>query len=173
MEAKIYVGTYGQYNAGSLFGKWLDLTDYTDTEEFYEACKELHKGEHDPEFMFQDYDGILYNMPKNWIGESHISEDVFTFLERFAKDETRGEAFLSWIKNAGYNGDFWYLVNAFEEAYEGEYDSPEDYTDYIVEEMGILKNMGSLSSYFDYKAYTRDLFMCDYTYINGVVYRNL
>ena len=28
-EAKIYVGTYGKYNAGSIFGKWLDLSDYS------------------------------------------------------------------------------------------------------------------------------------------------
>ena len=25
---RIYVGTYGQYNNGSLLGKWFDLTDY-------------------------------------------------------------------------------------------------------------------------------------------------
>ena len=42
-EARVYVGTYGKYNNGSLFGAWLDLSDYTDKEEFYEACRELHK----------------------------------------------------------------------------------------------------------------------------------
>ena len=40
-EAKIYVGTYGKYNNGSLSGAWLDLSDYSDKEEFYEACREL------------------------------------------------------------------------------------------------------------------------------------
>src|SRR5690606_41483633 len=33
-EASIYVGTYGKYNAGSIFGKWLNLSDYADKEEF-------------------------------------------------------------------------------------------------------------------------------------------
>ena len=42
-EASVYVGTYGKYNNGSLFGAWLDLSDYADKEEFYEACRELHK----------------------------------------------------------------------------------------------------------------------------------
>ena len=37
-EAKVYVGTYAKYNNGSLFGAWLDLSDYSDKEEFYEAC---------------------------------------------------------------------------------------------------------------------------------------
>ena len=44
-ESKIYVGTYAKYNDGSIFGKWLTLSDYADKEEFYEACKELHKDE--------------------------------------------------------------------------------------------------------------------------------
>jgi hypothetical protein len=52
---RIYVGTYGQYNNGSLFGKWFDLTDYSDLED----CFEFHKNEFDsdgcrPELMFQD-----------------------------------------------------------------------------------------------------------------------
>lgn len=29
-EARVYVGTYNKYNNGSLFGKWLDLSDYSD-----------------------------------------------------------------------------------------------------------------------------------------------
>lgn len=27
--AKVYVGTYGKYNNGSLSGAWLDLSDYS------------------------------------------------------------------------------------------------------------------------------------------------
>ena len=37
-EARVYVGTYGKYNNGSLFGAWLDLSDYSDKEDFYEAA---------------------------------------------------------------------------------------------------------------------------------------
>ena len=65
-EASVYVGTYGKYNNGSLFGAWLDLSDYADKEEFYEACRELHKDEEDAEFMFQDWE----NVPEGLIGES-------------------------------------------------------------------------------------------------------
>ena len=54
LEAKVYVGTYAKYNKGSLYGKWLDLSDYEDRDEFYEACRQLHKDESNPEFMFQD-----------------------------------------------------------------------------------------------------------------------
>ena len=54
LEARVYVGTYNKYNNGSLFGKWLDLSDYSD------------KDEQEPEFMFQDYE----NIPETLISES-------------------------------------------------------------------------------------------------------
>ena len=47
VEFRIYVGTYAKYNDGSLFGKWMDLSDYIDLNDFYEACLELHQDEED------------------------------------------------------------------------------------------------------------------------------
>ena len=41
-EARIYVGTYAKYNDGSIEGKWFDLSDFSDKDEFYEACKESY-----------------------------------------------------------------------------------------------------------------------------------
>ena len=32
--ARCYVGTYGKYNAGSLAGAWLDLSDYPTYQDF-------------------------------------------------------------------------------------------------------------------------------------------
>jgi antirestriction protein len=37
VEFRIYVGTYAKYNDGSLFGKWMDLSDYIDLDDFYKA----------------------------------------------------------------------------------------------------------------------------------------
>ncbi|WP_426293337.1 hypothetical protein ACN9ML_29470 [Dyadobacter endophyticus] len=44
---KIYVGTYGQCNGGSLFGKWFDLTNYTELKGFLQDCYEFHRNELD------------------------------------------------------------------------------------------------------------------------------
>ena len=55
---KIYVGTYAKYNDGSLDGKWVDLTEYSDYDEFLAAMHELHSDEDDPEFMVQDYENF-------------------------------------------------------------------------------------------------------------------
>ena len=74
----IYVGTYAKYNNGSIAGEWIDLTDYSDLQEFYAACKELHKDEHDPEFMFQDWEGI----PDGWISEGgYINPQVWEAID--------------------------------------------------------------------------------------------
>ncbi len=45
--SKVYVGTQKKYNNASLGGGWLDLTDYSDKEEFIQACLELHEDEED------------------------------------------------------------------------------------------------------------------------------
>ena len=49
----LYVGTYAKYNAGSIAGEWIDLTNFSDADEFLAHCAELHKDEEDPEFMFK------------------------------------------------------------------------------------------------------------------------
>ena len=92
-EARVYVGTYGKYNNGSLFGTWLNLSDYLDKEDFYEACRELHKDEEDAEFMFQDWE----NVPEGLIGESWISENFFTLRDAVEQlGDTEQEAFFVW-----------------------------------------------------------------------------
>ena len=90
--ASVYVGTYGKYNNGSLSGAWLDLSDYSDKEEFYEACRELHKDEEDAEYMFQDWE----NVPESLIGESWISENFFALRDAVEDlSDTEQEAYLT------------------------------------------------------------------------------
>lgn len=79
-EVKIYVGTYAKYNNGSIFGEWMNLSDYEDLEEFYTACKELHKDEQDPEFMFQDFE--TPELLKGKISEMGIDDDIFEVAEQ-------------------------------------------------------------------------------------------
>lgn len=117
--ARVYVGTYGKYNAGSLFGKWLDLSDYSDKEEFYDACRELHKDEEDAEFMFQDWE----NVPENLIGESWLSENFFALRDAVEDlGDTEQEAFFVWCnyKSRDFsNEDADDLVRDFQNAFLG------------------------------------------------------
>lgn len=99
-EARVYVGTYNKYNSGLLFGKWLDLSDYSDKDEFMEACRELHEDEQDPEYMFQDYE----NIPEALISESWLSDKFFELRDAIEKlSDTQQEAFFVWCDH--HNSD--------------------------------------------------------------------
>ncbi|WP_313685159.1 antirestriction protein ArdA [Pantoea sp.] len=159
----VYVGTYHKYNCGSIYGKWLDLTDFDGEDDFYEACRELHDEEPDPEFMFQDLEGI----PDKFASESYIDWDFIDAWKQ-AKDAGSEGAFIAW---ADYSGrcDF----DEFEEAYRGEADSEEDYAYQLAEECGLLSEVPeSLRNYFDYEAYARDLFSSGYVLHDGFVFSN-
>ena len=168
-EARVYVGTYNKYNNGSLFGKWLDLSDYSDKDEFLEACRELHKDEQNPEFMFQDIEDI----PEALISESWLSDKFFELRDAIEKlSETEQEAFFVWCDH--HNSDISEadaddLVSSFEDEYQGEYKDEEDYAYEIVEQCYELPEFAK--TYFDYSAFARDLFMTDYWMDNGFVFR--
>lgn len=169
MKAKIYVGTYGKYSAGSIEGKWLDLADYSSKEEFYTACKELHSDEEDAEFMFQDYEGI----PECLISEGWISDNVFEVLEALDElsDDER-EAFDLWVADRGSElekEDINRLVDTFRDGYCGLYPSEWDFAYELVNECYDLSEFAK--TYFDYEMFARDLFMCDYDYYDGHVFR--
>jgi len=168
-EAKVYVGTYAKYNNGSLSGAWLDLSDYSDKEEFYEACRELHKDEEDAEYMFQDWE----NVPEGLIGESWISENFFALRDAVEDlSDTEQEAFFVWCNYKSHDlgeEDADDLVRDFRDEYQGEYDDEEDFAYEIVEECYDLPEFAK--TYFDYKQFARDLFMCDYWFDDGFVFR--
>lgn len=74
---KVYVGTYAKYNNGSIDGEWVDLTKFSDYDEFIEYCNELHSDESDPELMFQDYEGF----PSKYYSESRIDPELWDYME--------------------------------------------------------------------------------------------
>ena len=147
MTMRIYVGTYAKYNDGNLFGKWLDLEDYADRDDFYEACAELHADEKDPEFMFQDWEGILSNM----ISESHVSPECWSLLDAYEKyDEDAVNAYCDCFGE--------WNERDFNEGYRGKYDSWEHMAEELLEETGELNLIPeNLRYYFDYEKYANDL----------------
>lgn len=169
-EASVYVGTYGKYNSGSLFGKWLKLSDYSDKKEFYEACAALHKNEYDPEYMFQDYE----NIPQGLIGESWMSDNLFAVLEAIKEmDNTNREPFMIWCSNGHHElaeEDIEDLISTFEDEYIGAYDKEEDYAYELIQERKDLNDFAK--QYFDYESYARDLFCGNYWFDDGHVFHN-
>jgi len=172
-EAKVYVGTYKKYNEGSIFGKWLDLVDYTDKDEFLQDCAELHEDEQDPEFMFQDWEYI----PDGLIGGCWISETVFELIHK-ANEINDFDAFLSFLDFTGYSledEELGYLVQKFRDNFYGKYNSEEDFANELIDNGSFGEIPESLQCYIDYQSIAKDLFVTDYYYddeTNAVFCRN-
>jgi antirestriction protein len=161
---RVYVGTYHKYNSGSIAGKWLDLDYYRAADEFYEACKELHSDEQDPELMFQDWEGI----PDRLAGECMDMAKVYEYREKLEQVDD-ADAFEAFVDHYGE-----YDVDAFNEAYQGDWYSEEHFAEHLADELGYYRAMeqaGMSSHYFNAEAFARDLFMGDYYFDNGYVFR--
>jgi antirestriction protein len=150
---RIYVGTYAKYNNGSIDGKWIDISEYNTYEEFVDACRELHSDEDDPEFMVQDYE----NFPRKWYHEGGLpTEEEFDKInDYYLMDDTEKSAYEAYVN---YTDDD--DIDNFHEAYQGQFDSAEDFAYDLVDNLG-WEGIGSdnLDMYFDYDAFGRDLMM--------------
>ena len=145
-ESKVYVGTYGKYNNGSIKGAWLTLTDYAGKDEFYGACADLHKDEPDPEFMFQDHEGI----PDGMISESSVEDELWDWLAMNDEDK---ELLAVYRKHVDQTGTLEQARDAFMGTFESEEDWAEDY----LSETGLIKELPDcLQNYIDYERYVRD-----------------
>lgn len=123
----IYVGTYEKYNNGSIQGKWLNLSDFESAEDFYNTCKEIHKDESDPEYMFQDWE----NIPDQFIGESFISNSYWDFMELVEGSHLSWSA---WSAGLALGIE----VESIEDNYQGEHDNDVDFTIEFCESVGDL-----------------------------------
>ena len=155
-EMKIYVGTYQKYNEGSIEGKWLNLSDYSDKDEFYAACVKLHKNEHDPEFMFQDYE----NIPNGFVDESWVSSTVWDIIDVLDDMDDNGkEAFLEYLENINNSDVASALDEAieyFEEKYRGCYNSMYEFAENEFDELYLHEIPENLQHYIDYNKYAND-----------------
>jgi len=156
----IYVGTYSKYNNGSIEGAWLPLDDFIDKQEFLTACRTLHKDEHDPELMFQDCEGV----PAALFGESWVSSAMWGFMAHegsMAAKTAFIDCFGEW--DAG----------KFDARYQGEHKSDLDFTYDYIDSCGVLDGVAEhIKRYFNYGAFSRDLFMGDYVSFDGHVFIN-
>jgi antirestriction protein len=146
---RIYCGTYAKYNDGNLFGKWLDLEDYADADDFLEACKELHKDEADPELMFQDFEGF----PKSLYSESPDKERLEKVINWANLDESEREIVAAYWDQISEDADQQEALDA----YTGTYSSEADWAEEFLKDTGTLERIPqNLRMYFDFEAYARD-----------------
>lgn len=170
--AGVYVGTYRKYNEGSFFGMWINLEQFTDADDFFDVCRELHKDEDDPEFMFQCYRGF----PEEFYHESMSVNDVQKILDYLQLDEDEREMLDAYCECFGDDlTEFDDLLDKARERNMGHWDSFRDFSDHMADEDIACHSCGKetefFERYFDYEGYSRDLEMDYYTSDNGYVFR--
>jgi len=166
---KLYCGTYGKYNNGSIAGKWMDMTEYEDAEEFFKACAELHKDEHDPEFMFQDFECF----PENLYSESMGTKDVEAIIEYAKLDEEQRELAADFAEATGESFGT-YTIEQMEDALmftadDSSYMDIAEQYGYYCKESGLIEVPDHIEGYFNFKSYGEDM-MQDMSEHNGKVF---
>ena len=170
----VYVTSLSDYNAGILHGKWIDLDDcidigilQTNVQEMLAASPTAKKtGLPSEEYAIHDYEGF----PPNSIAEYASLSYVWDLYKEYKKADDDGnlDAFIA-FKTYYDDGSY----ESFLEKYQGQYSSKEDFAYEFLDSCGELDSIPiHLRYYFDYEAYTRDLFTDSYTFIDGYVFSN-
>jgi antirestriction protein len=155
---RVYVACLAAYNAGRLHGEWVDADD-ADT--IREGIAHVLKTSPIPgaeEWAFHDFDGFGGLA----LGEY---EDVDKVAELGAAIAEHGAAFAAYAGNVGTE---YADVDGFEEAYQGEHDSEEDFAQSLADDLGAVPDdLGWPLSCIDWERAARELFTGDYYSINS------
>lgn len=156
----LYVGTYAKYNAGDLAGAWVNLQACEDKDTFFNVCRALHGDEKYPELMFQDFSGF----PRELYSECGGLDELYEYIEILDSVDDP-EALAAYFDHFDFDE-----LSEFEDRFIGPYNSEIDYAYERIENSSVLDKMGDFASYFNYRAYARDLFINDNFFSRGYVF---
>ena len=151
---RIAVTDLKDYNEAVLRYEWLDLKECSTAEEIgcfiegFLAKRTKETGELHEEWFITDYEEFVD------LGEYPNVDDIEEAV-RLSK-EYGWEAVKAFYELNGSLKDF-------EDAYNGIYDSEEDFAYEIAHEIYSEKDLGELSLYIDWESYARDPFISDYS----------
>ena len=155
-NSRVYCGTYGKYNRGSIAGAWLTLSDYSDFDDFLTACQELHKDERDPEYMFQDFENIPGVSGEPCLDDIRKWYDRADELADLTDDQI--EAVMAYLDEIYSDAE----VSDIMDKYMGCFNSEEEFAEQIFTDCCNIPD--NLINYIDWSKVARDLFM-DYYFI--------
>lgn len=166
-EFKIYIADLADYNMGLLEGVWLDITDM-DADEIRKEIQEFLKkrtketGELHEEFAIFD----MEEFPDELVSEHPDFDELVKFMEL---TKEFGDAFATYCSHIG--GIEYATKEGFEEAYCGQYKSEVEYAEEIAETVFDISE--SIACYFNYEKFAIDLFINDYYFEDGYVFRRI
>lgn len=150
-EPRTWVGCLACYNAGSLLGKWVDGSEAGEVDSAL-----LHNNPqttHDELWVFdhEGYGGLIS-------GECSPAEAQR--LAEVLEEVNDPEAFAAYAEHVGAE---YATPDGFEEAFQGEYRSEEDFAQELAEDLGVVPEDAGWPAYcIDWERAARDLFMGDY-----------
>jgi antirestriction protein len=123
---RIWVGCLGCYNAGNLFGYWVDAIDAPDgTQEWLDECRRQGQNVADPgiydlheELWVFDHEGLPIKGECSPVTAKEIAEGI-----EAVPDHIPRAAVLAYIDNEGIGTDWDELGDRLEECYRGEHES--------------------------------------------------
>ena len=148
---KVYVGTYGKYNAGNLSGEWIDLDNYSNMTAFLSSCEELHEDEENPELWFQDFE-YTYEWERIFYSESYISPLYWHCKELCQQYDIDPDALGLYLDYICFNpnkrtvNDLTSAIKECADRYLGTYSSKERYEEYVAEESGLIDECGFINN---------------------------
>lgn len=134
---RIYVASLADYNYGNLHGRWIDATQ--DVEEIWDEVKEMLAESRLPdaeEYAIHDYDGF-HGLQ---LGEYESLQTVSAIARGIAE---HGEAFACWVDCIGTDGPA-ERPELFDEAYQGHFESLEDYGSQMWDDFGYTEELAKL-----------------------------
>lgn len=150
---RAWIGCLACYNAGELRGDWVDGREAAD----FRPCDLMEDGDFHEEFWVLDHEGYGHMLH----GECSPAEAQR--LAEILDEATDGDALGAFVDHYGMTDDAEELLEAFEEAYAGEWSSERDFAEQLAEDVGYLAELPDhLRGYFNFQAFARDLFMGDY-----------
>jgi antirestriction protein len=150
----IFLYVLADYNAGSMVGEWVDVSN-CDRDELIDACERIKaksKSENPEELAIADYEGFYGLTPA-----LNDVLDVAQCLEEY------GEAYAHYALDVGED---YATCDNFEEAYCGEHDSFLDYAQDLFDECYGYDIPEQIRFYIDYEKFARDL-LCSNDYFTG------
>jgi antirestriction protein len=148
-------------------GLWVDLDQITGWEDVEEKLLDLFPSSLVDEILCADVEGLAHHFYASNC-DSFGMDEWLEFLAEKNGTHLSDEVIGAYFENCGASS-----LSDVEEAYQGEYNSDEDFAVQLLEDTGELDPSSLLGAYFDYEKFARDLMMCDYFESNGHYFRNL
>lgn len=153
-------------------GKWIDMDSIDSTDEVLEELAEadiIPRDEDDE----PDYGGDLLVADAEGLTKAFLGScgtfDLDDFVESrdwCASNHVDEDAVVAYMSYAGS-----WSQRDFEDSYQGKADSEVDYAEQLFDECYAHDIPENLRCYIDYEAFARDLFISDYWFENGYVFR--